>query len=285
MILALAVFACGKPDKPEMILPTYQQDFKTDVAWIVLEWNGKPTGGWGSGFLVDRQKGLFYTNKHVSEVFNALGQGSHKMFFNGKVYNIKTLKTEPLVDAALVRITDKFDSSEFPEPARFVEDKLKVGDRVVVEGFHVHPYAVRQVDEEAGYKYPTLTIFSDYYKMPTKDITKEQEIVFERLEAQVTAIEKKIAIGGQGSGVVQNLRNTTNSYVEIKTKKDHLFSFAGLSGTVVRNEQGETVGIFTAGPEVEVDPDTGQKLPGGITIMKRVFRTAYLTPIQAVNLK
>jgi S1-C subfamily serine protease len=39
------------------------QNFKTDVAWIVLEWNGQPQD-YGSGFLVDKDRGEFYTNKH-----------------------------------------------------------------------------------------------------------------------------------------------------------------------------------------------------------------------------
>ena len=41
---------------------TYAQNIKTDIAWIVLEWNGQPYG-YGSGFLINREEGTFYTNR------------------------------------------------------------------------------------------------------------------------------------------------------------------------------------------------------------------------------
>ena len=263
---------------------TYEQNFKSDVAWVVLEWNGKPKyGGWGSGFLVDRKRGAFYTNKHVGDMFDALGEGSHKIFFNGKVYNAAVVKTHLLVDVALVRITDPFDPSEFPEPAPIATEAPRVGDKVWVEGFHPHPYRVREADESEGFKFPRLSIFRDYYKIPIGDIEKEQEIVFERLEAVVEELDKNVPIGDQGSGFVQEIRNKVNLYMYIKTLKDHRFSFGGLSGTVVRNRAGETVGIFTAGPEVEYDKDTAMPLEGGLFIAQRVYKTGAITPIKAVN--
>lgn len=259
---------------------TYLQDFKTDVAWIPLEWNGKPMG-WGSGFLVDKDRGAFFTNKHVSNEFNTVGKGSHKLFFNGKVYNTELVKTPPTVDAALIKITDEFDSSEFPESASFSGEKVKVGDRVWVEGFHVHSYSIRKADGESGYNFPVIPIFRDYYRMNTRDLDNEKEVVFEKLEARVTNINKKIEIGGQGSGIVQDMRNIVNLYIEIKTSKDHLFSFGGLSGTVVRNDKGETVGIFTAGPTEESVPV--HELEDGSVVSKIVFQTAYITPIGAAE--
>jgi len=275
LINLIFVFSCRPARKNvdvEIFPKTYlcPDDLKTDVAWIILEWNGKPVyGGYGSGFLINKKTGVFLTNKHVSNVFDVLGKGSHKIFFNCKVYNAAILKTSVLADAALVRITDSFDSSDFLKPAPFAGEKAKVGDKVVVEGFHVHPYWVRKADEEEGYKFPVIPVFRDYYNLGTKNLDKEQEVVFETLEAVVVAVDRKIEIKGQGSGIIQDLRESTNLYVTIKTTKDHKFPFSGLSGTVVRNGKGETIGIFTAGPELE-----------------RVFKTAFLTPIESVeNLK
>lgn len=259
---------------------TYNQPFKTDVAWIVLEWNCSPIG-WGSGFLTDREKGILFTNKHVSNVFNRLGRGSHKIFFNGRVYNAAIIKTDILSDAALVQITDQFNYSEFTDPAPFAQEKVKVGDKVVVEGFHIHPYQIRQSDIEDGYDFPLIPIFRDHYKSGTLNLDKEREIVFEKLEAEVSEVDKKIMVREQGTGITQVIRNTSNLYIEIKTVKDHKFSFGGLSGTVVRNTKGETIGIFTAAPRQEYD--FVDELPNGFVMLQQVFKTAYVTPIGATK--
>lgn len=260
------------------------RDLKTDVAWIVLEWNGKPVyGGYGSGFLIDKEKGGFFTNKHVSDMFDALGKGSHKIFFNCEVYNAKIVKTSSLADAALVQITDTFNPLNFLDPAPFSKEKAKIGGKIIVEGFHPHPYWIRESDKEEGYKFPLTHIYKDYYNLGTKNLEKEQEVVFEKLEAVITAIDQKFKIKGQGSGIVQGLRESANLYIEIQTTKNHKFPFSGLSGTVVRNKKGETVGIFTAGPEVEYDPETKKELPDGSFLAKQVFRTAYITPIESVK--
>ena len=259
---------------------TYSQNLKTDVAWIVLEFNCRPMG-WGSGFLVDKEKGIFRTNKHVSDMFNTLGPGSHKMFFNGKIYNVEIIKTSLLVDTALVRITDSFNSFDFPEPKKFSETKARIGDRVLIEGLHVHPYRIRESDEADGFKFAVIPIFRDIYRISALDLDKEVEVVFERLEAEVTTLDKKIEVEGQGSGTAQNLRSVSNVYIEIKTIKDHKFPFGGLSGTVVRNSKLETLGIFTAGPEQEYDPIAESQ--DGFVLLKQVHRTAYITPIEAVE--
>lgn len=283
------IFSC-RPDKDNASTPQSPRNYpcpqglKTDVAWIVLEWNGKPIyGGYGSGFLIDKEKGAFFTNKHVSDMFNALGKGSHKIFFNCEVYNAKIVRTAPFADAALVQITGSFDSSNFPDSAPFAKEKVKVGDKVVVEGYHPHSYFVRMADEEEGYKFLLVPIFKDYYNLGTKNLEKEREVVFEKLEATVTAIDQKIKVEGQGEGIVQDLRENANLYIEIKTTKDHKFPFGGLSGTVIRNEKGETIGILTAGPELEYDPETKVELPDGSFLAERVFKTVSITPIASVE--
>ncbi len=289
LLCSVFVFSCrpGKNnannEKTPGIYPC-PQGLKVDIAWIVLEWNGKPEyGGYGSGFLVDKERGAFFTNKHVSDMFNALGKGSHKIFFNCKVYNVKTVQAAPLADTALVQITDPFDFSDFPDSAPFAKEKVKVGDKVVVEGYHPHPYFVRMSDKEEGYDFPLIPIFKSYYNLGTKDLEKEREVVFEKLEATVIAINQKIKVEDQGEGIVQGIREDMNLYIKIRTIKDHKFSFGGLSGTVVRNKKGETIGIFTAGPQLEYDPETKTELPGGSFLAKQVFKTALLTPIESVE--
>ncbi|OGN01348.1 MAG: hypothetical protein A3G51_00630 [Candidatus Yanofskybacteria bacterium RIFCSPLOWO2_12_FULL_43_11b] len=288
-ILLFFIFGCESPKEntgAKALHKTYPcpQSFKTDVAWIVLEWNGKPEyGGYGSGFIINKEKGAFFTNKHVSDTFDALGRGSHKILFNCGIYDAEIVKTALFADVALVRITGLFDSSGFPDPAPFAGEKTKVGDKIVVEGFHVHPYWVRKADEDAGYKFSVIPIFRDYYNLGTKNLDKEQEVVFETLEAVVVAVDEKIKVEGQGSGIMQSLRENMNLYIKIKTTKDHKFPFSGLSGTVVRNEKGETIGIFTAGPQLEYDPETKEDLPDGSFLAERVFKTAFLTPIESAE--
>ena len=117
VLVLLAIVSCGQKPKEadndcgERTTPP--QGFKTDAAWIVSEWNCSP-GGYGSGFLINKEYGAFYTNKHVINEFDNYGKGSHKIYFNGKFYNAEVVKVPPLRDAAIIRITDEFDSSEFP---------------------------------------------------------------------------------------------------------------------------------------------------------------------------
>lgn len=279
LILNLSLISCGggKTEAPKV--NTYKQDFKTNVAWIVLEWNGQP-GGYGSGFLIDREKGAFYTNKHVSKMFDGYGKGSHKIFFNGKVYNAEIVQTPPLVDAALVRITDKFDPSEFPEPIPVSDQPLKLGDRMLIEGFHPHPQYIRESDEAEGYKYKLVPIFRDYYNRGTRNIQKETEIVFERLEGKVTNLSVKAKLSG--SDLANELRNETNRYIEVKTVKDHKFSFGGMSGTMVRDSSLKIAGIVTI-ERTRFDYDKKQLEETGFAAGKQVFDTIFITPIQPVE--
>ena len=281
LILALIFVACA-PELDQKVScgpSTYAQNFKTDVAWIVLEWNCRPMG-WGSGFLANKEKGIFRTNKHVSDMFNSLGRGSHKVFFNGRVYNAEIVKTPLLVDAALIRITDPFDSSEFPEPAKIASEKAMVDDTFFLEGFHVHPYRIREVDMADGYDFPLVPIFRDYYKFSTMNLDKEQEVVFEKLEAKVVVLDKKINLQDADRSFVQQIRNDTNLYIEVRTLKDHRFSFGGLSGTVARNSKLEIAGIVTA--ETQRLEDVAE-LDHGMTLKKVVFDTIMITPIGALE--
>jgi len=281
-VLSFLFFISCKPDKKKPERPnTYFQEFKTDIAWVAIEWNGKPKyGGWGSAFLADKKSGTFITNKHVGNMFDALGKGSQKIFFNGKVYNLAVAKTLPLADVALIRIDSRFDFSDFPEPAPLAGDKVKKGDRVTAEGFHPHPYFVRKDNAlEGGYNEKTVTIFRDYYNMGTKNLEKEIEVVFERIDGVVEEIDAVVPVSlPDGScGIIDRAREMANRYIKIRTDKDHKFSFGGLSGTAVKNLKGEVIGIFTLElrEEFKIQEDAS---------LKPVFKGIFATPVQAVKL-
>ncbi|MBI2058047.1 MAG: trypsin-like peptidase domain-containing protein [Candidatus Yanofskybacteria bacterium] len=271
-----------KTEKPNTY--PHPKDLKTDVAWIVLEWNGKPKyGGYGSGFLVDKYSGSFYTNKHVSDMFDSLGRGSQKVFFNGKVYNLAVVKVPALRDAAIVQIKDSFDFSEFPDSAPIAEEKVKKGDKVLIEGFHPHPYFVRESNKaEGGYNEKLVSIFKEYYNMGTRNLEKEVEVVFESFTGVVVETDASVFLNSpSGSGGITNrAREMTNTYFMVKTDKDHKFSFGGLSGTAVKNTRGEIVGILTVEKtdfkELEKDENAG------IKVVEIVFDLVGVTPIESV---
>ena len=278
------VLSCGRTQPLKTGITSYRQDFKTDMAWISLEWNGK-LYGYGSGFLVDKEKGAFYTNKHVSDMFNTLGNGSHKIFFNGKVYNASIVKVLPLVDAALIKITDKFDPFEFPEPVVIATEKPDLGDLITIQGFHVHPHSIREWDKSQGFDYPIVPILDDYYHMGTKNLNKERQIVFEQLYSVVLGVDVKYDVQFDDSPQsYAGLREEVNRYIYVKTFKNHMFSFGGLSGSAARNAEGKVMGIVTRQnpKEFVVDDDQTDKM-GGYTVLKQVFTSIYITPIESVD--
>lgn len=253
------------------------QDFKTDVAWIVSEWNCKPAG-WGSGFLIDKERGAFYTNKHVANEFDNYGKRSHKIYFNGKFYNTEVMKVSPLHDAAIVRITNPFDPTEFPEPASFATEKVKKGDNVFVEGFHPHPYLVIESNKTEGYNEKIVPIWDMYYNLGTRNLDKKREIVFEQIMGKVINLNASAHFGDTGD-TIDRTKELSNTYIMVKADKDHKFSFGGLSGTVVKNIKGEIVGIFTLEPSEEFEK--GEKVDG-VQYLNRIYKTFGFTPIESV---
>ncbi|MBI2062600.1 MAG: trypsin-like peptidase domain-containing protein [Candidatus Yanofskybacteria bacterium] len=296
------VFSC-RPGKDNANIEKRYKTFpcppilKTDAAWIVLEWNGKPRyGGYGSGFLVDKESGAFFTNKHVSDMFNMLGQGSHKIFFNCEVHDVAIVKVPPLRDAAVIKITDSFNSSNFFGPAPIATEKVKVGDKVTVEGFHPHPYVLRELNRaEGGYNELLVPIYQKYYRTKiyyggrmTSNLDDEMEIVFEKITGTIFKIGTHVNFGDDFPGIVDRARNMANTYIMVKTDKDHKFPFSGLSGEAVKNIKGETVGILTLGPkeDFEIDKEETKRNADGKTYLKKVFKTFGFTPIRSVeNLK
>lgn len=294
LALGLLVISCGNKPAEKTVVRNYPQNFKTDIAWIVLEWNGKPYG-YGSGVLVDREHGAFYTNKHVSDTFDTLGKGSHKIFFNGKVYNAKIVKTPKLVDAALIRITDPFDSSEFPETAKFSTEDLKVGDQLFMGGLHPHGYWIREADKDEGYDYPLVPIYKDYYNMGTIHLDREKEVVFEKLEGKVVELdltwaevmkrlEERTGEKFPPGSFTEQAENRSNLFIEAKILKDHKFPFGGLSGSPARNSKGEIVGILTRQDTHRFDYDEKELEEKGQTeIKKQLWDTVYIVPIKFIE--
>lgn len=278
--MVMGILGCRSSQPPEgghgpQIEKRYPQKFKHTASWVVLEWAGKPHA-LGSGFLIDKPKGIFVTNKHVIEMFDALGRGSHKIFFNGRVYNASIIKTCPLVDAGIVGITGAFNPAEFPDPAPWARQKIKLADPLFIEGFHLHPYEVREKDRAAGRDYALIPIFDKYYDLGTRNLDKEREVVLEKLSGRVTKLDVQVDMEGEERGVVRDLRFLYNLYIEMKIDWDHQFSFGGLSGSAVKNDQGEVVGIVTAERrnfKKEIDSD----------ILIPVYDTILITPIEAVN--
>lgn len=297
------IFSC-RPNKDDTnadkSLRTYPcpQGLKTDIAWIVLEWNGKPRyGGYGSGFLIDKKKGAFYTNKHVSDVFNALGKGSHKIFFNCGVYNAKIIRIAPLADAALVQITDRFNFSSFPDPAPLAKEKVKIGDRVFIGGFHPHPYAIRESNRfEEGYNELLVPIYKEYYRTKiyyngrrTSDLNDEMEVVFEKIEGKIVALNltwedvmKRKGKNATADSFIKSLGNKINLFYEIRLFKDHKFPFEGLSGSSVRNSRGEIVGITTRQDVDRYEYDKEELERKGFTDAKQLWDTVYIIPVESV---
>jgi len=283
--LFIFLLSCrGKDVDSHTVIKTYPQNFKSDVAWIVSEWNGKPAG-YGSGLLVDKEHGAFYTNKHVSDMFNSYGKGSHKIFFNGKIYNAEVVKVPALRDAALVRISDNFDSSEFPEPASFSAGKIVKGQTVILEGFHPHPQSIIDSNKNEGYDEILVPIWDKHYNLGTSNYDKSIEMVYEKIAGKVISVDAVAPLGVED--IVDLARELSNTYVMVRTLKDHKFSFGGLSGTIVRNTTGEIVGMVTIEKE-NFEPDTEEmnRSQDGNQYVKKVFNIIGFTPIASVaNLK
>lgn len=204
----------------------YPQKFKISTALLVRERNGFPFI-LASAFLIDKERGLFASAKHFVGNESA---GDCKIFFNGVVYEGFLLVVPAITDMVIIKIKNGFDSKDFPEPRRLAE-RTHHGDKIFVEGIHAHPKQFQAGQE-------VIPIFSEFYGLTGKG----EEFVFERLEGEVVRLDREIASEDiKGSSEV--LSGVANSFIELRTKRDHRFSFAGLSGGPTVNERDEIVGI------------------------------------------
>lgn len=240
-------------DKSECGVVAYDQDFITPVGSFVVAW-GNDRKGNGSGFLVNREKGIFMTADHVVDAMRQNGKNSADLFFNGRVYKAVVLKVLSLDDAALMQIACsrealKRAAESFPEPLTPASAEIGISDRAFIMGIHLHSFLIRESNKKEGAPDRVLPIGLQYYKIVQRDVTKEKEMVFDSLLAAVVGLRVHApAIAPEDRAKYdpfEVMRDSTNTYTYVRTVRDHKFSFGGLSGGPVLNSRGELIGIVT----------------------------------------
>ena len=291
-ISSLTFVACNPPAienvyRKEMRFPS---NLNVPVAFLAVEWGGKLRGS-GSAWLIDGGNGVLFSAKHVTDALMnnqiELGASECKLFLgNGKVFTCITTRVPPLRDAVVLRLLEKFNPEEMPRPYKISETKLKVGDRVYVQGFHSHPLDVTISNLEDGFLDSIVPILKTFYELREADPLRQREVVFDSLEATVVDLDAHINIGSDEPNSYDAIRYKTNEYVKVITTRNHKFSFGGLSGGVVVkiNDQGvsEAVGIVTAErPERWGDDKRGHLKGEAVSII--VSDTMFITPINSVK--
>lgn len=271
----------------------YPQDFRSDVAYLVLEWAERKPHIMASGYLADQVKGIFYTAKHFTDDFGALGPDYCKVFLNGKVYTAKLMKVSPIRDTALIRISSYFSPDELPKPSPVSPSEPKIGDSLYVQGMHPHSYQIREENESEGFPDKIIPIFETYYGQVMKDKSRESQVVFDNLEGKRVkpdpdSIRKDRWLSDEQKKILLEYENSL--YIKILVVRDHKFSFGGLSGGVALNSNKEIVGAITAQNPLrfEYDEHGFFFIPGEgpveiADIKKQLFDTIYVTPIWAVK--
>lgn len=270
----------------------YPQDFKTNVALLVIEWNGLKPHILASAHLADREKGIFYTAKHFTDAFGSLGPDYCKVFFNGKVFRARLIKVPPIRDAALIRLIQPFSMTGFLEPLLIAKDKPKLGDRIYIQGFHPHQYWIRKANEKEGFPDKVIPIIEEYYEQITRNLDKETQVVFDNLEGRVVKLDPRAVLRNPFTSDEEKeaaLEYENDSYIKVRMVRDHKFSFGGLSGGAAVNEQGELIGIVTAQDIFRFEFDErglffdphGNR--GVIGEINQLFDTLYITPIDALK--
>ena len=265
----------------------FRQSITLPVAWLVIEWNGRPDV-MASGFLVDKEKGVFVTAKHFTDALDDLFPDEVKVFFNGKVYSASLAGLAGLRDAALLKLEEPFDPADFPEPYRIADEPVSVGDTVFIQGFHSHPLWLSTANKNNGRPDRMVFVLDDYYHVVMLDPTKKINVVFDNLKAVVLRLDTKHQIGKPGSGqsYLNRIRNEVNTYTDVRTKHNHVISFGGLSGGAATNKDGELTGIITAeAPQrFEFDPKGRLLTPRGFLIRGKLVRDEIsVTPIAEIK--
>ncbi|OGN07675.1 MAG: hypothetical protein A3B86_02450 [Candidatus Yanofskybacteria bacterium RIFCSPHIGHO2_02_FULL_38_22b] len=292
-IAAWLMVACGPPRLINEYKEGgyYPQEFKTNLAFLALEWAERQPYIVASGSLADRERGIFYTAKHFTDEFGTFGPDYCKVFFNGKVYTARVVKVPPIRDAALIRIDSFFSSRDFPELLLVAKERPKVGDRVFIKGIHPHPHGIRALNEADGFPDRVIDIFRTYYGKVQRDLTKESQVVIDELEGIVVkpdpaAIIKDDKLSDEIKSIL--LQHENESYIKVKMARDHRFSFGGLSGGVAANDRGEVFGVITTQNPFRFERDESSfffvqnhSQEGGT--VKRVFDTIYVTPNEDIK--
>lgn len=205
-------------------------EFKEPVAMIFADRNGVIDVNWGAGssFLVDAERGLFGTAKHV-----VAHDVSYKIYFCGRVYEGERVLSSVVTDVDYFRITSDFDPSQFPKPYPLGSD-ANVGDLVFVRGIHPHPHNLQVGKIVHG-------VIHFYYGMTNYS----QEFVYDNLPARVS--DKKVCFSNSTvGGGDKTLDAVIQCYTQVMTLEEHRVGnkgFAGLSGGPTINGKGEIIGL------------------------------------------
>lgn len=296
LLLLLVISACNSPPNENNYRRegNYPSSVNVPVAFLVSEWAGKPRV-MASGWLIDGGNGMLFSAKHFTDVFMnntiELGANECKVFLSGKIYSCIIVHVPPLRDAVVLKILGPFNSAKLPTPYKISTTKLKVGDKVFVQGFHPHSSEITKSNMDDGLKDLIVPILRTFYELREADPSRQGEVVFDNLEG--------IRIKPDPNAILNNplldneakkgaLEYENDSYIKVRMARDHKFSFGGLSGGVVLNEKAEAVGIITAQDILRfeydkdgflIDPHKGTIT---VTIKKQYFDTTYVTPIESV---
>jgi len=214
---------------------TYEQDFGSTAALLVLEIHCKPVL-MGSGWLVRKDKGVFFTAYHVVEPLDVVPVGKIRIFFNGRVYDGMRIDRAETQDIAAVAIINPFDAGIFPDPVPLATDTIMMGNRVALVGIHLHPpgLGAKNFGRYGPTVFRPLSVFSEYYGIRFGDPKQQMEFSFDSLPGYVMTSNKQVAIRGLAAPDSPNelvrLRYRKNRYGEVDLDDNHNTRLAGLSG-------------------------------------------------------
>lgn len=288
LYLFVLVSACNAPSVENVYRKEgrFPGGLNVPVAFLVSEWAGKPRI-LASGWLIDGGNGTLFSAKHFTDVFMnntiELGANECKIFLAGKVYTAIVAQVPPLRDAVVLKIIGQFNQSELPKPYKIPTTRVRVGDKVFVQGFHPHPSEVINSNMLDGLNDLIVPILKNFYELREADPSRQREVVFDNIEATVVDINFHAAVENQQTDPLGKFKFKYNEFIKVVTTRNHKFSFGGLSGGVVVkiNEKGEpeAIGIVTAESPARYEH---MKIPGGM-LVRQVVDTMDITPIYSVK--
>lgn len=299
VLLLFAVFACNPPPvenwyRKEMRFPSGPA---VPVAFLVSEWGGKARI-LASGWLIDGGNGTLFSAKHFTDALInntiELGANECKVFLSSRIYTCIVVRVPPLRDAVVLKILGPFNQTEFPKPYKISTTKLKIGDKVFIQGFHPHPSEITKSNMADGFKDLIVPILKTFYELRQDDPLRQREVVFDNLEGRVVkpdpdAVRKNPFLNDHEKKALLEFEN--DSYIKVVVDRDHKFSFGGLSGGVMLNEKKEAVGVITAQDILRfeydkqgflIDPNSGKRIDV-FRKTKQFFDTIYVTPIESIS--
>lgn len=209
------------------------QGLKTETAVLVQEdLSFHPSLFFGSAFIINKQTGEFAT---VAHCVNLSGGSRLVLFHNRKIYECVLVKKFSSVDLAIIKINNFFRPEDLGDPLKMAPIVF-VGETVWIRGLHWHSDSQ---DRFGGDSYEISDVRKHYLKfapwLPKTNTGEDKDVIFENFEATVMDTACKIDLSAVPS-------------IKLRTKKDHLDTFRGLSGAPVVNAADELVGIIFAAP-------------------------------------